>query len=376
MALCYKHCLNLPPKAIDECESTIRSGGISHFIFAKCDLKFKDITNPAEWCEYVRNGDIVISNTIAAQKPKGNFTTKLIDSCSPEDTVGIERTITFYDYNSDEKTSTDFDFWQTVQKRAKTLKFGYVTCDGNFYGFIRPFSLELGYVIEETKTDCSFWDGTISWLEKDVSSMKPKYIHNIVNIASGNCHDVLNFDECQPISGLEIIGDSVLCKTNSTTIKAPFVSGAIYIWRRALGNEVIAQGLELNEIEVDYQDNFRLWIERTDCPIHYVGIIPVFASPGKPVLSNPAVNMHTDTPGYSAQDNYSFVLNHNIVPNTVYKYGWKFYDDPTPISFNSPTNVFAGVEDGHTYVLAVKNMMTGCITEIAVTFDLSQATPF
>lgn len=87
------------------------SGGISRIVFAACNVIFDNIADPAEWCDKVNRGLIVASGKLVAQKPKGSPVNKRVDSCTGEQAVGFERTITFMDYNADNVDFEDYDFW-------------------------------------------------------------------------------------------------------------------------------------------------------------------------------------------------------------------------------------------------------------------------
>lgn len=165
MALCPSTCAPALPESITGgCGITTRSGGISKFVFVKCDYVFEDYTSRTEWEAAVESGDVVFSGLLLAQKPKGTFTKKRISSCAPEQLVGKENQVTFQDYNSDPAACKDITFWNTIVNASSSYQWGYYTCDGYFYGLVDEFSIEVDQVIEDNSTGNIFFDGTISWL--------------------------------------------------------------------------------------------------------------------------------------------------------------------------------------------------------------------
>jgi hypothetical protein len=169
MAICPSACApSLPTNYSGGCGIVTRPGGIKKFVMIKCDYEFTDITDLEEWAAAVTSGDVVASGLVLAQKPKGSFTKKRITSCEPEAVVGGEKTITFQDYNTDTVTEggagiLHYDFWNTIISQTQNYRFGFITCDGYFYGPIDNLQIEIDEVIEDNDNGNTFFDGTISW---------------------------------------------------------------------------------------------------------------------------------------------------------------------------------------------------------------------
>lgn len=169
MAICSSNCApDLPASYSGGCSIIQRPGGIKYFTFVKCDYTFTDISDVEEWAGAITGGDAVLSGYLLAQKPKGTFTKKRIASCQPEAVTGVEKSITFQDYNTDTVTAPGpgcklYDFWNAIQINPGGYKFGYVTCDNMFYGLINDIQVELDEVIEDSNNGNTFIDGTIFW---------------------------------------------------------------------------------------------------------------------------------------------------------------------------------------------------------------------
>lgn len=172
----------------------VTNGGISRIVFATCNTRFKNIEDPAEWCTYVKRGNIVVTSDIMGQMPKGNAIKKKVSSCKPERKIAMENTMTFMDYNIDHKSRQyrDWDFWKDISENESRYKVGFMTCDGRFYGFIDNFTIDVTQVIEDSSTGATFWDGTLGW--QSSFSPKPIFIIDHLKYLNADCSDVPNFD--------------------------------------------------------------------------------------------------------------------------------------------------------------------------------------
>lgn len=341
MALCPSNCAKRPPKSsFSSCQTKTRSGGVSRLIFADCALKFTDITDPAEWCRYVVGGRITVSNPVTGDVPKPSFQKRRISSCGSETVTGIERTLNFKDLLADELAYTDYDFWNTILLNSSAYQFGYLTCDGKFYGFVENMSIEVSNVREETDTGVTMWEGSLMWTRFD--ELKPIKIENHSSILLGQCSTVVNFTPCEtPVvsnpNGLAI------CVPGNTYLEATYFVDATYQWN--LGGTPIPG--ETNSIFYpDAPGTYTVTINRPGCA-SFTSADKIVTSIQPTITSvtpdGPAPAVVTITPvGPVTNFVYSIILNGNI---------------QTPFTAsNIFTNVSAGV---HTAV--VKDIITGCI---------------
>jgi len=183
MAYCPNNCTFLPPRRTRTCLPETRKGGISRLLFLSCSVQIQNTAeNPEalmqELCMYAQKGLLTMSSPIIGEKPKGSFTKKQLDSCTPEEVTGILRTIDFKDYVADNQEFEDYDFWNDLQKYSRLFQFGWITCEGCFHGFIPQWSVEVDQVVEPSFTESSYWGGTISWFGMDL--IKPICIPNFV----------------------------------------------------------------------------------------------------------------------------------------------------------------------------------------------------
>ena len=165
MPLCDSSCgIPLPPPYGNACTVDPKPGGINRIGFIVCDYEFVDITDQDEWNAAIAAGDAIWSGELMGSKPKGSFTKKKVNSCSPEQMTGAEKTIVFMDYNSDEAGGTaEYVFWNTILANPRAFRLVFITCDGWLYGPIDDFTIEVDEVIDEDKKGSRFMDGSISW---------------------------------------------------------------------------------------------------------------------------------------------------------------------------------------------------------------------
>jgi hypothetical protein len=165
MAICDSGCaVALPCPYGNACGVEPKPGGINRIGFIACDYEFTDITDQAEWDAAILAGDAVFSGLLMGAKPKGTFTKKKVNSCSPERVVGGEKSITFQDYNSDAAGGTlEYTFWNTILANPAAYRLVYITCDGYLYGPIDDFTIEVDEVIDDDNKGNRYMDGTILW---------------------------------------------------------------------------------------------------------------------------------------------------------------------------------------------------------------------
>ena len=173
MTICDSGCvIPLPPPYSNGCGVVIKPGGINRIGFIKCDYDFTDITDQAEWDAAIAAGDAVWSGLLVAQKPKGSFSKKRINSCSPEQVVGGEKSITFQDYGAgtvhDADGCAEYTFWNTILANPDAYRLVFITCDGYLYGPVDSFVIEPDEIIEDSNQGTRYIDGTIMWNDIDM----------------------------------------------------------------------------------------------------------------------------------------------------------------------------------------------------------------
>lgn len=172
MSVCNSDCaVDIPQFPEAGCEIVTRPSGIKRVIFARCDTVFLDLTDTAEWETKLTAHEVHATGLIKGAKPKGSFTKKKLDSCSPEKVTGGTKTINFTDANSDNATMADYDFYNHHQTNAGNEVFGYLTCDELFYGWFSDFSIELDDVRTDNSDDEMVFDVSIQY--KAITMQKP-----------------------------------------------------------------------------------------------------------------------------------------------------------------------------------------------------------
>lgn len=228
MAVCSASCTQLPPSINEnKCGIFTRSGGISRIVYASNSINFDNIYDLSEWCNLVITGQIVVTNPVIGQKPKGSATKKRLSSCQSESVIGFERTVTFQDYNSDD-TYLDYDFYNKISEDTTLYKVGFLTCDGLFYGFVDNFVLEVDLIIEDNNLGSTYWDGIISWTKFE--SLKPLKIPNLLNTLQGNCLTTPNYNPCYQIEIENCNGTNDLICDGPIEMIVPTNINAHYQW--------------------------------------------------------------------------------------------------------------------------------------------------
>lgn len=160
--ICESACAqDVPQHPSAGCGVTPRAGGIAYLIFKKCDVEFVDITDTGEWETKIAAHEVHATGMLLANKPQGSFNRKKLSSCFPEQVVSGQKQIDFSDYNSDDTNFEDYTFWNTLINNQTLYHFGWLTCDGLFYGFHEHFTLEVDDNIEEDVNDNTFFAGSV-----------------------------------------------------------------------------------------------------------------------------------------------------------------------------------------------------------------------
>jgi hypothetical protein len=176
MSICNSNCVSAIPVAAggDGCKVTTRSGGVRRLIFAQCDISFTDILDLNEWQTKIAADELHATGEIKGNKPKGSFTKLKTASCLPEQVVSGEKSLQVFDYNADDATFLDYDFWNGIQADHQAMVFGYTDCNDNLYGFIGEFAVEIDDVREDDVKGNTFFDILITW--ESILMNKPQNI--------------------------------------------------------------------------------------------------------------------------------------------------------------------------------------------------------
>lgn len=176
--ICKPSCVTGMPRTdwANGCNITTRQGGISRMFFLVCDpdmvLPYANgWYNKANWIWALCNGFLHVTGKIIGQMPKQSTTKKKLTSCGPEETVAGVQTVTWRDYNADNESLLDFDFYQGIKDNKKFMKVGFLSCDDLAYQTDKEWDIDVAPIIEENSTDNTFHDGAVSI--QTVDSIKP-----------------------------------------------------------------------------------------------------------------------------------------------------------------------------------------------------------
>lgn len=164
MSFCNSNCAVTVPTAVGSgCAPTTRKGGIKKLVFASCDVEFSDVTDLAEWADFIAHDKIHATGDILGNIPEASFEEKKIASCLPQYVTGGTNTIDFSDYNADLTDAGEVTFYNTIMTNQRNMIVGYTDCDDNFYGFIGSFTMKASAVREEDVKGNTFIKGTITY---------------------------------------------------------------------------------------------------------------------------------------------------------------------------------------------------------------------
>lgn len=349
MGICSSSCsVRIPRPPSEGCGTSGRSGGISRIVFMSCSVKFRDITNLAEWCEYINLGLIRVTAPIMGQKAADSATKQRFDSCSAETTTGFTRSITFNDFSADNDTFTDYVFWNAILRAPQNYQMGFITCDGLFYGFIPEFSADVDIVIPETNLESSMWDGTLSWQE--LAMVKPIFLPNLENILLGNCQGIPNFTPCTVFDDvpLEIttFGSTELCTPGGIFLSVPYAVNTTYQWQLD-GNNI--PGANSNEYTATEEGDYTVVISQFSCGTYTTDPLTITASVDLPTALSYALSVgppnYTVTITATGADQYRIILqNGSYTP-------WQ------------TSNVFTEVYTGN-HTIQARDSASGCTAQI------------
>lgn len=334
------------------CGLKTRSGGISRLVFAACNLEFNDINDTAEWCQYVAEGRIVMSSPVVGQKPKGTATKKRLSSCQSESVIGFERTVTFIDNAADNDEFRDFDFYNVLSENPSLYKFGFITCEGFFYGFVDDFTIEVDHVIEDNNLGNSFWDGIISWT--GFKMLKPINIPNLVSILQGNCNQIPNFNPCT--SATLSVPTNVLCTMEGIEMVATYYTSTTYAWSYSVDDVapyVVIPGATMNTFHAMDPGFYRVTVTRSGCT-------PVVLGSGEVTSTRPEfdalIGVVVSPPGTAPA---TVTITPAVLPLSDYSY--RLVVNGIPTAWQS-SNVFTNVPDG-THFAQIRLTLTQCENE-------------
>lgn len=358
MSICSVNCSILPPRPIKEgCGLTVRSGGISRLVFASCNIQFIDVTDLSEWCTLVNEGKIIVTSPIIGQKPKGSSTKKRLSSCQSESVIGFERTITFQDYNSD-NLYADFDFYNDILENSALYKFGWITCDGLFFGLIDEFTIEVDQIIEDTNLGSTYWDGIISWTGFNMSS--PIKLNGLISVLQGNCNNIPNYTPCKNFGILPDV-EAFICE-NGLLLSGTYLINTTYKWYfKPLGGIDFIQIINANEHEYFATEPGTYYLEYKINGCSIVVTNEVIVDDLRPEFALPAFNI-TNSDG-----TYADIIIHALNPSNI-EYSI-IVNNTFPTAFQS-SNIFTHIIEG-THTLQIKNTVSGCVNTKQITFNLN-----
>lgn len=151
--------LDFPVYLTDPCASVVYPGGIAGWVAKKCTYDFVDILDQAEWEAAILAGDVkgrFNGSRILGEMPAPDFATKVRGACGQEEVTRQSRTVPLQDAEND-ATFTSHDLYDFMSQFGSKFDFGFVTCDGRFYGFFSG-SVRAWETIPQTNDDDSIFN--------------------------------------------------------------------------------------------------------------------------------------------------------------------------------------------------------------------------
>lgn len=178
------------------CPVAHRKGGIPYIVALNCEYSPTDaeLESPAYWCSLlaiIPAPVVSISPVLLGEKPDSTFTEEQQSSCSPPEITGQTNKITFSTTELDNTVTglrttwfKDYNYWLDLNANYRRYKFGYIDCEGYFYGFLTDVSFKAWTVKPQLATSREMWKGEMSWFGAET---KPFYVANLVGLLQGGC---------------------------------------------------------------------------------------------------------------------------------------------------------------------------------------------
>jgi hypothetical protein len=165
------------PDYLDGCDDDVQSGGIAGWIALRCDKSFTDITDEIEWDTKIAAEEVFgrfDGNLIRGSLPVPDRNNVNVGACGTEKTVSKTYTASLID-SAHESTLTKYDLYNYVDQNGTLWNWGFITCDGYFYGFYPKATAAVDENIPETNSEVKDFNLTISWIGA-LGVNKPVYL--------------------------------------------------------------------------------------------------------------------------------------------------------------------------------------------------------
>ena len=159
---------NVPSYLCDPCDSTVLGGGIAGWIAKKCSYTFVDIEDDTEWETAIAAKDVfgrVNGSRILGGLPDPEFTEKKRGSCGQNEVQKQTRTVALTDVENDATFSVD-GLYNFLAQKYKGYEFGFVTCDGRFFGWFSNVYVKTWFTAAESNEDDSMWHAEFKYDEQ------------------------------------------------------------------------------------------------------------------------------------------------------------------------------------------------------------------
>lgn len=152
----------------ENCQPAPIGGGIDKIVWAECDIadSITDLTSQAEWQAAITADQVKVAGFMLAEIPAPSPTSEDIASCLAPVAVRKTRTMNITDNNTyDGAALRDLTaFYNGINADLANGAFGYIDCNGYFYGWIYGAVSDINRIHElKNDTGKTNWQGTIVW---------------------------------------------------------------------------------------------------------------------------------------------------------------------------------------------------------------------
>lgn len=170
------------PEFDSGCADAVEEGGIAGWVAIRCNVSFTSIADESEWDAKIAAKEIVgiyDSEFIRGSIPIPDRNEVTVGACGTPKTISKEYELSFIDsgYNA---SKTKYDIYNFMDQKGELYNFGYLDCQGNFYGFYGNSTFKVDENVPETNSENKEFQGSITF-KTGLGLNKPVWLPFLVN---------------------------------------------------------------------------------------------------------------------------------------------------------------------------------------------------
>lgn len=165
------------PDYLDGCDDDVQPGGIAGWVAMRCNVSFTDINDELEWDAKIAAEEVFgrfDGNLIRGSLPVPDRNTVSVGACGTDKTVSKTYSAAIID-SAHDSSLTKYDLYNYVDQNGQLWLWGFITCDGYFYGFYPKATAQVDENIPETNSEVKDFQLSISWIGA-LGVNKPVYL--------------------------------------------------------------------------------------------------------------------------------------------------------------------------------------------------------